>query len=187
MIPPRFKYPSVTEILDPWHDFSRVKPAVLKAAQTRGTIVHGICAGYAKFGFVVGKIPVKYQGYFDSFRRWFDAEAGEVLAVEERIFNDALRVCGQLDLLMYLDHSPKNLPLVIDIKTPTIVYHTWSAQVSAYKVLAEHAKKIVTGVPCSLQVKEDGSMAKLRPVDNFETALRYWLKALECYHYFSGK
>lgn len=185
---PRFKYPSVTEILEPYTDFSMVSPAVLKAAQVRGIIVHDLCASYAKFGFTPKvKIAKKYQGYYDSFRQWFDGEVIEVLACEERIYNDALRVCGQMDLLVRIRKYPNDLPIVVDIKTPTISYRTWSAQVSAYKFLVEHDKGIMTGTPASLRVKEDGSYPKFQPVKYPVEALGYWMKALECYHYFSQK
>jgi hypothetical protein len=185
---PRYKYPSVTEILEPWVDFSMVKPEVLRAAQIRGNVVHDVCAGYAKFGFTAKAVPQRYRGYFDSFRRWFDEEVEEVLAAEERIFCDALRVCGQLDLLIRLRHYPDNLPIIVDIKTPTVSQKTWEAQVAAYKFLAENhtGMLLLTGIPCSLRVREDGSDAILRPVCNHAEALKYWLKALECFHYFSN-
>lgn len=184
---PRFKYPSVTEVLEPYVDFSMVKPEVLRAAQIRGNVVHDVCGGYAKFGFTAKPVPQRYQGYFDSFRRWFDEEVEETLVVEERIFCDALRVCGQLDLLVRLRHYPDNLPVVVDIKTPTVSQKTWAAQLAAYKFLTEthEGYEMLTGMPCSLRVRENGSDAILRPVENHTEALKHWLKALECFHYFS--
>ena len=193
---PRFKYPSVTEVLEPYVDFSMVKPEILEAAKIRGNVVHAVSASYAKIGFVVVPPPQRYQGYFDSFRRWFDKYVDEVIDVEKRIYHDALRVCGQMDLFVtfrkiehkgLIDNS--GLPSIVDIKTPAIYYKTWTAQVSAYKFLAEQEYKRLTGNPCSLQVKEDGSEARLTVIESVtaKKALEYWLKALDCYHYFTAK
>ncbi len=41
-------YPSVTEVLQPWSDFSRIPPAVLEAAASRGTAAHQACEAIAK-------------------------------------------------------------------------------------------------------------------------------------------
>jgi hypothetical protein len=183
MIKPRFKYPSVTEVLQPYVDFSMVRADVLKAAQLRGTTVHAIIARYLQFGLALN-IDERYQGYLDSFKRWHSQEVEEVLAVEERIFNDVYRVCGQLDLVVRLRRHPENLPIVVDIKTPIMSQKTWAAQVAAYKFLYEQDRVVITGTPASLQVDADGRKAKFRPVDSHKEAIRYWMEALDCFHYF---
>ena len=62
---------SVTQVLSPFVDFSKVPSERLYYAMTRGTDLHMVFAAHAQDLFVP-RFPADYQGYFDSFRRWFD-------------------------------------------------------------------------------------------------------------------
>ena len=65
------KRPRVTEILNPFSDFSAVPPDVLLAAGERGTAVHEACAAYALGLFK--PIDGDLAGYFQSFKSWFNS------------------------------------------------------------------------------------------------------------------
>ncbi len=84
--------PTVTEVIEPWVDFSRIPAAKLQAAQERGTAVHEVCTLYAR-GIWPAVAP-EYAGYFDSFRRWYDKVVDELILAEERLFSEAHGYCG---------------------------------------------------------------------------------------------
>ncbi|MBU0907199.1 MAG: hypothetical protein KKE05_03520, partial [Nanoarchaeota archaeon] len=67
---------SVTQALNVLKQVYPVSEDVLEAAQTRGTIVHKACASYAKNLWVT--VPEEYQGYFNSFRNWFEQYVQDV-------------------------------------------------------------------------------------------------------------
>lgn len=180
---PRFKYPSVTEVLEPYVDFSMVKPADLEAAKVRGTIVHGVCAGFTRFGVVVN-LPVKYQGYLESFKKFYINEIAGVKMVEQRIYNDAVRLCGQPDLVVI--RIGEGVKRVLDLKTPTRVYSTWKGQIAAYKWLYDQFTGTATDMPGHVRLKENGGYPDIyimRP-DEYKTELEMFFKILTAYHHY---
>lgn len=56
----------VTEALKPFSDFSKIPPGVLLAASERGTLVHKICACYARDFPWLMDIPPECEGYVGS-------------------------------------------------------------------------------------------------------------------------
>jgi len=179
----RFKHPSVTEVLEPYADLSMIRPEVLKAAQIRGTIVHAVCAGVSKFGIAINT-PYKYKGYVQSFR-YFHDELEEIEWVEGRIENDAVRLCGQPDLVAKRYQDPHER--VWEIKTPVAFYKTWAGQTSAYKWLYEQKTGRVTDMPGHVQLKEDGGRPKVTIMtpDQYKTELEMFFKVLTAYHHYA--
>ena len=178
----RFKYPSVTEILDPYVDLSMVKKAVLEYAKVRGKIVHGVCAGVAKFGIAINT-PEKYQGYVQSFQI-FHQDLESVEMIEERIFNDAIRLCGQPDLVA--KRFNERLERVWEIKTPISVYPTWKGQISAYKWLYEQKTGRLTDTPGHIRLRENGGdpIVTLLTPEEYEEELRMFFSILTAYHHY---
>ena len=178
----RFKYPSVTEILQPYVDLSMVKAEVLELAKIRGTIVHAISAGIARFGIAVNT-PQQYQGYVKSFQH-FHREIEDIEMIEERIFNDAIRCCGQPDLVAkrYTDRIER----VWDIKTPVAVYPTWKGQIAMYKWLYEQKTGRLTDMPGHIRLRENGNppIITLLSPEEYETELRMFFSILTAYHHY---
>jgi hypothetical protein len=178
----RFDMVTVTEVLDCWSDFSMVTRAELKAAQIRGQVVHDLAHKYLA-GTFVASIPAAYQGYWDSFRRWADAEVVDVLFLEERIFCDAYRFSGQLDIIARLRDF--ELPVVVDTKTAISAGKTWACQLCAYRWLAMTERGVITGAPAHLRTRKNGAKAIFRTVEDPHRPTEIFFKALELYHYFS--
>lgn len=180
---PRFKYPSVTEVLEPYVDLSMVKPEVLEAAQTRGKIVHNVCHGYAKYQIAIN-VPEKYLGYIESFK-YFYRDIEEIEMLEDRIFNDGILLCGQADLVA--KRYDDKLPRVWDLKTPVSVYSTWKAQISAYKWLYEQKTGRLTDMPGHVRLKENGKrpIVNILTPDEYKKELDVFFKALTCYHHYA--
>lgn len=179
----RFRYPSVTEILEPYVDFSMVKPEVLARAKARGTIVHQLTKGLITYGVAVN-IPEKYKGYVDSFLQWYHDSVSSVLISEKRIYNEALRLCGQPDLVVVLKNE--QVPRVIDIKTPAGKYPTWKGQICAYKFLYDQEYGELTDMPGHLRLRENGKypiLTLLEP-DIYKKELEMFFKAHTCFHHY---
>ncbi|KKL98766.1 hypothetical protein LCGC14_1821120 [marine sediment metagenome] len=68
---------SVTQALSPFSDFSGIDPEVLQHAAERGSRVHRACAAYA-LGFPALGLHDEDEGYFESFKGWFDEYVSDV-------------------------------------------------------------------------------------------------------------
>jgi len=176
----RHIYPSVTEVLDRWVNWDAVPKKVLEAAKARGDAVHSICASFAKYGMAVN-VPAQYAGYVNSFRDLF-SRFEQVITVEKRIFNDALRLTGRPDLVVVM--TGERLPRVLDLKTPASVYRTWRTQLAAYKLLWEHDRQLPTDAPAYVRLKEDGSPAVVTIVEDWADETVRFMSALTLYHHY---
>ncbi len=161
-------YPSVTEVLSPWADWSKIPPKVLAHAAARGTRVHAACAAIA-----MGLWPVvdeETEGYVDSFRNWFGAAVAEVVLCEAELVEKAMGYCGHPDLIVRI-HGDEGLT-VADLKTPATKNPLWGPQVAAYRHLATvHGFKVERCM--SVRLKKDGSRAI---VDEYTPSQQDWAK-----------
>jgi hypothetical protein len=174
--------PSVTEIIEPWVDFSKVPPATLKVAGERGTAVHEACALYAQ-GIPALSIPPEISGYVESYKRWFDQLIDEAILVEERLFDYASGYNGQLDLVARTKGGENWL---VDLKSPVTLSKSWRVQIAAYKNLCEkHGIKVDRAG--SLRLRSDGGNPKM---DWYEGSaakdFNIFLSALNCHRFFKG-
>ena len=174
------KWPSVTQVLGVFSDFSMIKPDVLERACQRGTEVHGVCASIA-MGFFPGSVSYDLAGYVESFKKWFSL-VDEVLLVETRIQDPIYQFTGMSDLVVRLQGD--ELPRLIDLKTPLAKGPLWSAQIAAY----EHLFKIKTGLECrhsgSLRLRPDGGFPLFDEYRHAEEDLHAFLCCLTAYKYF---
>jgi hypothetical protein len=176
--------PSVTETMNPWMDFSGIPDNVLNHASERGTFVHDVCLNYHALGIpYMGEIPDDCVGFIESFRKWFDRIVPEVLAVEERLFDDVNGYSGQLDLLAGVG----NEIWLIDIKTPAIKSKQWRVQLAAYDKLCQDCLNIHPTRVGSLRLNRDGKTPKM---DWYEGSriqdFNVFLSALNCHRFFKG-
>jgi hypothetical protein len=174
--------PSVTQAIGPFADFSRVSPAVLDAAAARGTAVHEAAAAHAQ-GLWVPPLPEELAGYFNSFRRWFDATVVEVIGVELEVKDEALGYIGHLDLAAVLKGD--DVITIIDYKTPATKNKLWAAQLAAYLHAFQStpwpwdANRIA-----SLRLKKDGGRAIFDEYTNSHQDFAAFVAALTAYKWF---
>jgi hypothetical protein len=174
------KWPSVTQVLSLFMDFSRIHPDILAAAASRGTEVHRICSAIAT-GLHVPAIPEGLEGYIASFRQWFD-RVDEVLLVEERLRDHIFQYHGQPDLVVRLrgDQAPR----LIDLKTPYSKGKLWAAQIAAY----ERLFYVHTGQECqhsgTLRLRRDGTAPIFDECRHGASDLQAFLCALGAYRHF---
>lgn len=171
---------SVTRILAPYADFSRVPPAILEQAAMRGTRVHAACAAHALGVFVAAQGP-DAQPYFDSFCQWFDQAVEEVIAVEQRLVHP-LGFCGHPDLIVRIQGD--DCLSVVDNKTPRAAGKTWAAQLAAYLKMAQEAGHNAKRA-MSLRLKSDGTYPVLDEYTLTEADWAGFLNAFYAHRYFS--
>ena len=126
-------YIRVTEVLKQFQDFSMIPPGRLEAAAERGPLVHEICERHLK-GEAVTFVPPAARPYFEKFAKWRQSVIGEGAAAELRLYDDKLKLTGQIDLIARI-RGDKGLS-VIDIKTAKANSPLWRPQLAAYKHLA---------------------------------------------------
>lgn len=172
---------SVTQVLGVFADFDKIRPDVLEEAQRRGTAVHNAAAAHA-LGLWSNSLPEIWQGYFKSFRNWFDKYVAEVIFVEERFHDDIFYFHGKPDLGAKLIDGRFVIP---DYKTPVTEYPTWKSQVAAYRHLAH--KKYDYNFECmSLRLDKNGGPAKAAIYRYSDDDFAAFLSALNAYRYFKG-
>jgi hypothetical protein len=175
--------PSVTQVLSPYCDFSRIPPKVLEAASIRGTAVHDICLlRIARGEFAVGIDP-DHQGYVDSFCQWFDKVVDTVIVTEERLIDMVFSYHGQIDALVQSKHDDI---LLVDLKTPPIKAKQWNIQMSAYKHLVEISEYPNPDRVGSLRLSPDGKTPKMDFYERHIEDFNIFLSALNCYRYFNS-
>lgn len=171
------KYPSVTQVLGIYQDFSKIPKHLLDNAIERGNNVHNYAASYSR-GLWFPENP-EYSGFYKSFRDWFDSVVLEVILAEQRLIDIIHCYTGQLDLLAILKGDTR--PTIIDYKTPLRLYPIWAAQGAAYKHLA---KKFEPYQVASLRLDPKGGNAKFTDYKDSDRDLRAFLNALYAYKYF---
>lgn len=94
------KLPSVTTVLQPWSDFSMVRPEVLERAAQNGELVHSLLARHL-LGLEVfpEEITPEVAGSFASGRRWADKFVKAVHLVEKELEDKIHGYQGHPDLI----------------------------------------------------------------------------------------
>ena len=158
-MPGRPGCPSVTEILDPWADFSMIRPDVLEHAAGRGSRVHAFIAADLKGEWMPG-IDADCQGYFDSYRRWADKMVDAVIYVERELVHSVLGYQGHLDLFARIKNKQM---AVIDWKTPVAESKPWGPQIAGgyWALLVDYKFVVNPGGACAVMLSPKGKMAKL--------------------------
>ena len=146
-------YPSVTQVLSLYSDFSMVNPNVLENAAQRGTDVHRICSNIA-LGLWVANIPDDCAGFVLSFQSWFLSTVETVLLSEPEMIDQDNGYIGHPDMVCRIKEDPALT--IVDLKTPAATHPSWRLQLAAYRNLSEKSEHQV-GRALSLRLKADGS------------------------------
>jgi hypothetical protein len=173
----RESYTRVTTVLYPFSGLEKINSDVLAHAADRGTRVHKICEGIMEG---LGELGVDDEttGYVESFKKWWE-KGHEVIMMEQRFWDDELKITGQVDLIIRI---PEGLAIV-DLKTSSKPSPTWEGQGSAYAYLAKKSGHDIQKI-YFLHLNKSGKEAKVHeyPVDDsfFFAIYRVWV------HFFRG-
>ena len=176
--------PSVTQILSPWADFSKVRPDVLERACARGSAVHEACDVYANGLWVTHNKEI--QGWVDSFTDWFDKTVLTVWATEVELIHKALGFKGHPDLIAQLK-GDKN-PSLIEIKTPATKSRVWRLQLAGYLWLSREIKGTKIQRVMSLRLRKSGKIAILDEYTQTQSEdMMMFINCLNAWKYFHQK
>ncbi len=175
-------WPSVTRVLSPWQDFTKVLPDVLEAACLRGSQIHALIACILQ-DLWVPPIPPECEPFIDSFRLWLPC-IEEVVFVEKRLSDPIHKYRGTPDALVrFRGDKVYTLP---DWKSPVIQSLSWEVQVSTYRKLAqiEYPDLPIERVG-ALQLSPKGKSAVFREyTGQKEHRFSIFLNALSVYRFF---
>lgn len=169
--------PSVTQIIKPYINTDWFT----EEHSERGSIIHDCCHLYLQGEWLLPELPLHYQGYFDSFRRWADKTIDKIILLEKRLKDDTLRFCGQPDFIGTLKGSEKIV--LLDWKTSQQYQKWFAVQGAAYRHLSRVDAKIETDASASVRLKQDGSgcLVNYPEKDQFNI----FLGLLNSHHYFN--
>lgn len=105
--------PSVTQIIAPLNDFSRVAPDVLEAARSFGTAVHRATELSDAGTLDPTSISTAVAPRLTAWRNFLQEYTVTTLASEVRVYHPAFRYGGTLDRYALVDGEP----FILDIKT----------------------------------------------------------------------
>lgn len=104
--------------------------STLEDAADRGTDVHAVAERFLKGQDVnLDAVPDDQKGFVTSFFKWWDANAGEVIATEVCVYSLDHRYAGTLDVIV---KYAGNKYMVWDFKTSKDVYANHQLQSAAY-------------------------------------------------------
>ncbi len=175
--------PSVTEVLRPFVDYSRVRPEILDHAARRGSRVHRACLTEAR-GRWAPPLLEGERGYFESFLIWIKNTVEEVCEVEPEWTDDVLGFVGHPDLVVVIK-GDRGIT-VVDLKTPTELKRVWGCQLGAYGRLAEiHGYREIERVG-SLRLRKHGGLPTFDHFKDWRMAFNAFLGALTAERYIYG-
>jgi len=175
-------YARVTEILNPYTDFSMIPEYILSHATERGRKVHAICAGILQ-DLWIPTIDPDCAGYIASFQIWKDQFVEEVIFVEHEFIDSTYGFIGHIDFYGKLKKLGYAL---LDWKTPIALYKAWRLQMAGYERLLQVAKKKMD-VVASLQLQQDGGIPKMTRYEGTSAQdFNIFLGLLNGHNFFNG-
>ena len=175
------RIPSVTQVLGPLFDWTKVPPALLEHKRQIGTVVHTAIHMELTGGVDLSSIHPQALPYFDAWRRFRDECSFEPVLVEYRVCSDELgedhRYAGTLDEWGYL----QGCQALIDWKTSMLLnYDAVGAQTAAYlKALVRSGIGALSDKRFALKLGADGryELERFRKLDDdwqrFARCLKY--------------
>lgn len=156
------RVPSVTQIMAPLHDWSRVPPAVLRAAQERGTYVHKLTEAYDlglldEAAMLADPQHARFHGYLRAWKAFLQDHDPRWFAIEQPMYSARLKYAGTPDRRGSLHGSMPGV-WTIDIKTATDAHEPWGVQTAAYRsMFAEQDPEAALDRRGTVQLAADGS------------------------------
>lgn len=200
----RKSYPRVSDIIGKMNAkaMENIPTEALEKACWRGTLIHEYCTNHLR-GFWVFVPHEELKPYVDAFIEWADRNVEELIAFNERLYDDVKRFTGEFDLIVKLKGDKRTV--LLDIKTSSQVSKSWAVQLAAYKHLCNlnghvvdavmniHLKKLKNPNPKLTKIGEESMelSPKIKAVEiehlDVKSAWDIFSSALTCYDYFDRK
>lgn len=174
------KYVRVSQILSIFGAYAYVPADKLKKAQDIGRDVHEAIEKYFQDEFC--PLDWRKRPYFESFLIWADNIHPKPLLIENRLFDDVLKITGQIDLIADIGGDP----VLVDFKTGKPNLEIWELQLHWYFHLLELNK--CPFLPKEFMVVNLSKNAEAPTIYSFPfniDALKTCFHALECWKFFN--
>jgi hypothetical protein len=175
-------YARVTEVLQPFTDFSAIDPTTLAQAADRGSRVHKYCEMHALNLFVCD-YDEDCKNYVESFKEWFDEMVESVVHNEVRMNSKKYRVSGKFDMIVKIKGDPGLT--IVDLKTPASHSLSYPLQTAAYRLLAQECLNVTADRRICLMLPKHGGKAKVFEHTDHEKDQDLFLQALKLYRHFN--
>lgn len=151
------RVPSVTQVLSPLYDFSRVSDEVLQAKAAIGTAVHRACELLDKDDLdedsAAGRAALApIAGYLDGYKRFKADKHLVIVANEQRMFHPVHRYAGQIDRSYAMEGHIWDVDLKSTVSMSPIV----ALQTAAYTEMFRANGRTQTARRGALQLFPDG-------------------------------
>lgn len=170
-------YTRISTILQPFTGLDKIPQDIVEKAADRGHKVHKICESIV-LGFGDLGVDEQTKPYVDSFKQWLEM-GHDIYQIEQRFFDDDLKITGQVDLLL----KCKENVLIIDLKTSYKPSKTWPIQGAAYAYLARK-----NGLPVNqIQFLHLSKAGKFPKIYEYPLNDKLFLSVVETYNHFYKK
>ena len=160
------EYTRVTDLLKPWNDFSEIPPEVLEEKAHIGTNVHEAISLYAS-GLPYQGLTSREEKYMESYKKWEEKTFPNFLMSEKRLYNEKLKLTGQIDSVIKFDGKEKGVVLDFKCSLKPSLRH-WKIQLGWYHMLCAFNNIDTVSEGCVLQLNDKDMPAK-----------EYWFKFTE--------
>lgn len=169
--------PSVSDILRPYVDTDWYT----EESRDRGQAVHAAIRADLEGSYVI-PLPRRWRGYWESYCRWRDKFGPVPILVEQRLIDERLRYCGQLDVCAVVELIGKGAGL-IDFKTSISKHKIWPIALAGYRNLLK-VNGYGTAWAGNLRIRADGSMPIYdQASDDYSSDFNRFLGCVNMYHY----
>lgn len=171
------RLPSVTEVLAPLIDYSRVPQDVLEAARVFGSHVHKACDLFNRDELDFDSLDPALVPYVSAWKQFLEDTGAVVIASETPVFHDQLGYAGTPDVVL----AWGNRIVIPDLKSTAVVPPTVGPQTAAYAKAYQRMHGGREPERRCIQLNADGTYrvhAKREASD-----WSYFLSALNCYRF----
>lgn len=156
--------PSVSEILRPLVDFSRVPPDALEFARERGTAVHKATELHDLGTLDEDSVDEHVRPYLNAWKKFLEETGFIPRLIEHRVYHGGYGYCGTIDRLGVMTRLAGSPGAVIDIKTPVQLGPVVGIQLAAYKEALRGTSNI-SGLRYAVQLRSDAQYRLIQYAD----------------------
>lgn len=145
--------PSVTTILKPLYDFSRIDKEVLEAKAKLGTWVHKASELIDQFALDWSSVPEACAPYLKGYEKWLDEMCPVITHSEMLVYSKQFGYAGTFDRIAIVNSKR----YLIDLKTTAVISKAVGVQLAAYDRALKEYRGIEVQGRAALQLKPDGT------------------------------
>jgi hypothetical protein len=173
-------YHRVTDIVSIYQSFAHIPKAILKRACEIGNDVHEAIEAHLNGKWL--PLAENKEGYFHSFLEWNRTVSFTPFWIENRLYDDVLKVTGKPDLICKMGDEA----VLVDFKTGSIPKpEIWHLQGTFYRYLLKMNKfDLIPNKFIFVNLQKDGSFPVLYEMEYQQKAWEVCDAALKAYEYF---